>query len=175
MPWLDPSLHHDRIFPYVLYMRLVYYTTYTSEDAPFGEAIKHTIVWAFHVLRRYFCNIRAVFLFRYGILSVFISKFLCVFSFLLWSFVHSLLSWCTFCHFVLIYSSVGTFVVFIYLLSLLLFWFTVLSLLFYITIITTFILAYSSVGSYALFWGPVAACYRSAFMQCTFCFTDTEK
>lgn len=82
MPRLEPSLHHDRIFPYFfLYMNLVHYTTYTSEAAPFGEAIKHTIVLAFHVLRRYFCNMRAVFLFRYGVLSVFISVFLCVFGF----------------------------------------------------------------------------------------------
>jgi hypothetical protein len=121
------SWPHFSIF--VLYMRLVHFTTCTSEDAPFGEAINHTIVWAFHVLRRYFCNIRAVFLFRYGVLSVFISMFLCVFGFLLWSFVDSLgVLFVT--NFVLIYSSVGTFVVFIYLLSLLLFWFTVLSLLF---------------------------------------------
>jgi hypothetical protein len=85
------------------------------------------------------------------------------------------LVYCWVTNFVLICSSVGTFVVFIYRFSLLLFWFTVLSLLFYITIITTFILAYSSVGSFPLFCSLVAACYRSAFMQCAFCFTDTEK
>jgi hypothetical protein len=48
-----------------------------------------------------------------------------------------------FTDFVLTYSSVGTFVVFIYLLSLLLFWFTVLSLPFYIRL------------SLHLFWGTV--------------------